>query len=239
MSAVPAAGEARLLLVSHALCPYVQRVDITLREKGINFERRDVDLAQKPGWFLRLSPLGQVPLLVVDAEHVLFESDAIAGWVDEAHPPAMLPDDALGRARTRGWTAFASSMLDGIARLYNAPDETSFAAALATLRTRFDRIDEALGNTPWFAGSRFGLVDAAFAPVFRYFDVIDPALERPITDRTPRLAAWRARLAQRDSVVRAVRPDYPERLADFIRVRGGELAHRLADGAAERANAAS
>ena len=47
---------APLVLVSHALCPYVQRAAIVLREKGVPFERRDIDLANKPDWFLRISP---------------------------------------------------------------------------------------------------------------------------------------------------------------------------------------
>ena len=49
---------APLVLVSHALCPYVQRAAILLVEKGVPFERRDVDLANKPRWFLDVSPLG-------------------------------------------------------------------------------------------------------------------------------------------------------------------------------------
>ncbi|CAG0946116.1 hypothetical protein GPROT2_03572 [Gammaproteobacteria bacterium] len=49
---------SRLVLVSHALCPYVQRAAIVLAEKGLPSERRDIDLANKPGWFLAISPLG-------------------------------------------------------------------------------------------------------------------------------------------------------------------------------------
>ena len=48
-------------LVSHHLCPYVQRVAIVLREKGVAFERIWIDLANKPEWFLKLSPLDKVP----------------------------------------------------------------------------------------------------------------------------------------------------------------------------------
>ena len=48
-----------LTLVSHLLCPYVQRAVILLTEKNIPFERIDVDLANKPDWFLKLSPLGK------------------------------------------------------------------------------------------------------------------------------------------------------------------------------------
>ena len=46
-------------LVSHHLCPYVQRAVIALREKQVPFERIDIDLANKPEWFNALSPLGK------------------------------------------------------------------------------------------------------------------------------------------------------------------------------------
>ncbi|TGU31135.1 glutathione S-transferase family protein, partial [bacterium M00.F.Ca.ET.152.01.1.1] len=55
----------RLTLVSHHLCPYVQRAAIALAEKAVPFERVNVDLADKPDWFRAISPLGKVPLLRV------------------------------------------------------------------------------------------------------------------------------------------------------------------------------
>ncbi len=55
----------KLELVSHYLCPYVQRAAIALAEKGVPFTRAYVDLADKPAWFTAISPLGKVPLLKV------------------------------------------------------------------------------------------------------------------------------------------------------------------------------
>ena len=48
-----------LTLVSHHLCPFVQRPAIALAEKGVAFNRIDVDLANRPDWFLAMSPLGR------------------------------------------------------------------------------------------------------------------------------------------------------------------------------------
>ena len=77
---------AKLTLISHKLCPYVQRAVIALNEKGVPFERVDIDLANKPDWFLKLSPLGKVPVLIVrgDAGEVpLFESNVICEYIEE------------------------------------------------------------------------------------------------------------------------------------------------------------
>ena len=71
----------KLTLISHKLCPYVQRAVIALNEKGVPFERIDIDLGNKPDWFLKISPLGKVPVLRVasaEGEVALFESNVIA-----------------------------------------------------------------------------------------------------------------------------------------------------------------
>ena len=56
----------KLRLISHHLCPYVQRAVISLTEKQVTFERIDIDLANKPEWFKAISPLGKTPVLQVD-----------------------------------------------------------------------------------------------------------------------------------------------------------------------------
>lgn len=213
-----------LLLVSHALCPYVQRAAIVLAEKGVAFERRDVDLAHKPDWFLRLSPLGKTPVLVVDGE-ALFESAVICEYLDETQPPRLHPADPLARARERAWMEFGSAVLNGIAALYNAADAAALERAHAALRARFEQLDAVLSDRPWFAGARFGLVDAVFGPVFRYFDVIP---EDGLFDGLPRVQAWRTALSARPSVRDAVTPDYADRLKAFLLARGSALSARLA-----------
>src|SRR3954449_5617891 len=80
---------ASLKLISHKLCPYVQRAVIALTEKGVPFERIDIDLANKPEWFLNISPLGKVPVLVVQTENgeeALFESNVICEYIEDTQP---------------------------------------------------------------------------------------------------------------------------------------------------------
>ena len=102
----------KLRLISFPLCPYVQRAAIVLAEKGVPFERVDIDLSNKPDWFLKLSPLGKVPVLVVTGEdgreEVLFESAVIAEYLDEVLEPKLLPSDPLEKARHRAWIEFGS-----------------------------------------------------------------------------------------------------------------------------------
>src|SRR6202047_5438649 len=139
---------ATLKLISHKLCPYVQRAVIALTEKGVPFERIDIDLANKPDWFLKISPLGKTPVLVV-GDHAIFESAVVLEYLEETQAHPLHPADALARAEHRSWIEFGSAVLNDIAGLYSASDETIFNAKTAALRDKFARIEARLKG-PWF-----------------------------------------------------------------------------------------
>jgi len=217
----------RFRLISFPLCPYVQRAAILLLEKGVPFERVDIDLAAKPDWFLKLSPLGKVPVLVVEEdgrETVLFESAVIAEYLDEVLEPRLHPADPLEKARHRAWIEFASATLADVAGFYSSADESAFEQKREALAAKFNRVEEQLGQGPFFAGTSFCLVDAAFAPVFRYFAVFDRIGDFGLFDGRPRLQAWGRNLAVRPSVGRAVPSDYEQRLTAFVQRKQSHLA---------------
>jgi glutathione S-transferase len=212
-----------LELVSHPLCPYVQRAAIALAEKGVPFRRTDIDLADKPAWFLAISPLGKVPLLRTQGE-VLFESSAIVEYLEDTQAPPLHPADPLKRAQHRGWLEFGSGLLNDIWNFYVAPDEATMRAKAAVLRQKFERLETTLPvDGPYFDGERFTLVDAVFAPVFRYWNVFDHIGDFGILDGLPKLAAWRRALAARPSVRAAVGADYEALLWRFLQDRGSHL----------------
>lgn len=218
----------KLTLISHILCPYVQRAVIALKEKDIPYERIDIDLSAKPDWFLALSPLGKTPLLLVDGKPV-FESAVICEYLEDTHGPALHPQEAYARAQHRAWIEFASTTLNGIWSLYTARDDAAYRTAAQLLRERFTQIEKTLGDEPYFSGNRFSLVDAAFGPVFRYFDVFDAVSGLTLFDALPKTAAWREALAQRPSIRAAVAGDYPALLQQFVIRQGGILGRRFED----------
>jgi glutathione S-transferase len=213
---------AKLKLISHKLCPYVQRAVIALTEKGVPFERIDIDLANKPDWFVAISPLGKTPVLQV-GDTAIFESAVILEYLEETQPKPLHPADSLARAEHRGWIEFGSAVLGHIAGFYAAPDEATFAAKTAQLEARFARLETRVAASPWFDGGEFSLVDAVFGPVFRYFDVFDSIADFGILAGKPKLARWRTALAARPSVRAAVSADYPVLLRDFLNRRNSWL----------------
>ena len=221
----------KLKLISHKLCPYVQRAVIALTEKGVAFERIDIDLANKPDWFLAISPLGKTPVLQV-GDVPIFESAVILEYLEETYPKPLHPADPLKRAEHRAWIEFGSTVLNDIAGFYWAPDEVEFKAKTSQLEPRFARLEARVAAAPWFDGEDFSLVDAVFGPVFRYFDVFDEIADFGILAAKPKLARWRKALAARPSVRTAVSADYPALLRDFLERRNSWLAGLQARAAA-------
>jgi glutathione S-transferase len=224
-----------LTLVSHHLCPYVQRIAIALAEKSVPFTRVYVDLANKPDWFVALSPLGKTPVLKL-GERAIFESAVILEYLEETQPSPLHPSDPLTRAEHRAWIEFGSAVLNDIWGLYSAPDATAFDTKAQALSAKFDRVEQALGEGPYFAGARFSLVDAAFGPVFRYFDVFDQIADFGVLAGKRKVASWRIALASRPSVRGAVTEDYESRLMGFLTDRKSHLASLMASSASAAAD---
>src|SRR5229473_6537455 len=139
---------APLKLISHKLCPYVQRAVIALTEKGVAFERVDINLADKPDWFVAISPLGKTPVLQV-GDVPIFESAVILEYLEETEPKPLHPADPLTRAEHRAWIEFGSRVLSDIAGFYTAPDEAAFKARTSQLEQRFARLEARIKASPW------------------------------------------------------------------------------------------
>ncbi|MBL4797830.1 MAG: glutathione S-transferase family protein [Oleispira sp.] len=228
-------------LIAYKLCPYVQRSVITLEEKGIDYQRTDIDLANKPDWFKALSPTGKVPLLILSEKEsgkgsnkeVLFESAVICEYLDETTPGSLLPNDAKQRAQARAWIEFSTTMLNQIGKLYNAKSKEEFEQVQDILAQQFKRLNLELKNkelkkpAAYFNGEKFSLVDAAFAPVFRYFEVFEQYVEITCMQGLEAVQYWRNNLAQRPSVQKAVSEDYHQALLEFVKKREGYLAKKI------------
>lgn len=205
---------AKLTLVSFPTCPYVQRAIIALKEKHVDFDVIYIDLANKPDWFLAISPLGKVPVLKVEREGqkdaVVFESAVILEYIEEtASGPKLHPADPLDRAQHRSWMEFGSSVLADLWRFNAAKDSTELDAARQTLLGKFKRLEDTITG-PFFAGENFSYVDAVFAPAFRQLDALETVVNTGLTDGLPKVATWRKSLAARPSVKEAAPADFAD-----------------------------
>jgi glutathione S-transferase len=191
-----------------------------LREKGVSYTRRDIDLKAKPAWFAAISPRGKVPVLVADGVP-LFESAAICEFIDETHAPRMLPDDPFERARQRAWVELASDLLMAQYKLYVAPTADEVAKAVEGLRPIAERFEEALAAGT--LGRGFGLVEVSTAPALFRFAALEELTRTSWLAPWPRLEAWAREIAGRPSVRGTVVADFPAQLRAMMAERGAHV----------------
>ncbi len=200
-----------LKLISFTLCPYVQRARITLLEKQLEHNVEYIDLDMPPDWFFDVSPLEKVPVLLVDGESI-FESMVICDFLDEISPSSLYSNVPLVKAQQRAWIALGDSILSMVYDLMFASEEIRFKQAKGSIIDRLDVLEEDLAAKPFYAGQQFGMVDVAYAPLFRYLLGLSSVFDVDFFADTPNVLSWaRACLeypAVKDSVVKSYQAEF-------------------------------
>lgn len=197
-------------LYEHPFSPYVQKVKIAMYEKNIAF---DVEIPNAfsgaPTDYGRANPRLEVPALVDDG-FAIFDSTVILEYLEDKWPtPAMLPATARERARVRmiedvcdtyyeainwglmeikAWQRASGELADTLTR--RAAKQTAGVHAW---------LERELGAREYFNGERFGWGDLS---VFPY--VNGSAVWGFAPKDGSALAAWLARVSERDSVRKTV-----------------------------------
>jgi glutathione S-transferase len=196
-----------VVLHEHPLSPYVQKVKIALREKGVPFEARMPDiLSGDLGRYARLNPRLEVPTLE-DGDVAVFDSSIILEYVEDRWPePPLLPAAPAARARARTLEELCDTYYEAInwavfeIRLFRRA--TGELAERLLARAREQRagvnahLERELGTAPYFHGAAFGWGDLAVVPA-----VAAAALTGDPPAPGSALAAWLERAQARPSVV--------------------------------------
>jgi len=220
-----------LKLISFDICPYVERSRIVLLEKGLPHEIEFIDLASKPAWFLDVSPMGRVPVLIAN-DRPIFESMVINEFLNELEPrPPLFPLDPVSRAEGRGWIVFANDVVmpaGGAAMLAIAGGARGDALAkpLAALSDALGKLERQLarGGGPHFLGRELSLVDASYAPFLRRWRNAEGwgAPEARLLARFPGVSAWMKALLARPSVEAAEPADLDAKSRRFYEQRAAK-----------------
>jgi glutathione S-transferase len=119
-----------------------------------------LDPDNRPDWFLAISPHKKVPVLRVDEKMSLFESNAIAEYLDETTEPRLHPDDQVLRAINRAWTDYVPTFAKLVTAGAYADDEACYKAAAENIPVAFDRLELALAKQnagPFFNCAKYSL----------------------------------------------------------------------------------
>ncbi len=197
-------------LILHGMqSPNVIKVILMLEECGLDYELRHTAVfnqAQFSPEFLRLNPLGKVPVLEDPRLGTpLAESGAILFWLAEREGK-FLPTSQPARAEVMQWLmvqmANYGPMLGQYTHFNIAPaDAAPYAKArYRAVAERLNRVlDQRLQGRDWLAGGDYSIADMATQPWAYYVERhgFDPADH-------PALVAWRERIGARPATQRAL-----------------------------------
>ena len=194
-------------IYSGPLSMFGAKVEIAVHEKGIPFELVMVPFDWAMGYdpkhpdVLRINPKRQVPVLI-DGDVELFDSTQIFEYLEDVKPrPPLWPGSINGRALARQLEHRSDEVyFPHIIRLMGLDDKPQDPAAVASrdAAARYYReMEKALGDGDWLAGY-YSFADIAFymAQLFGH------RKGAPITQDTPKLLAWRARMTARPAVAK-------------------------------------
>ncbi|HET7754816.1 MAG TPA: glutathione S-transferase family protein [Anaeromyxobacteraceae bacterium] len=221
----------RLKLVSFDICPYVERSRIVLLEKGLPHEIEFIELSNKPAWFLEISPMGRVPVLLVD-DRPVFESMVINELVNELEPePAMFPRDPVARAEARGWIVYSNDVVmpagsAAMLAIAGGASDDEVAKRLGALRDALGKLEAQLARAggPFFLGRDFSLVDASYAPFFRRWRMAERwgSSDARLLASSPKVSAWVEAMLARPSVIAAEAADLDGKSRRFYERRAAQ-----------------
>jgi glutathione S-transferase len=202
---------ARPIVYGPAMSPYVWSVRLALAEKGVAHDLVTLGISEfREEPHLSRHPFGKVPAFEHDG-FVLYETQAILRYVDEAFPAAALqpielhPFSRMNQIMGIVDAYLTPSLLAGVlyprlvAPLLGRPtDEDAVTAALPRVRQVIEEIARLAGDQEFLAGDSVTLADLMTIPQLYYFK--DLAEGRAQFAELPSLAAWVDRMAERQSL---------------------------------------
>ena len=203
---------AEIEIISSQTCPFAQRTRMALIEKQIDFELREIDLQNKPRWFLNISPYGKVPV-VRRGEDVVFESAVINEYLEEVFPEfPLLPRDPLDRAKARIWIDFANvRFVPHFYKVLLTQDAEGQACHREKILEAINHMEFAwLRNRstgPYWLGEKLTLADLTLYPHLQRFCAIEYYRGFSIPEEANELRAWLAAMAALPSAKATRRPD--------------------------------
>ena len=204
-----------LKVVSFKICPFVQRITALLETKSIPYEIEYIDLSDKPQWFLDISPNGQVPVLVTENGTTLFESDAIAEYLDEAYPALQESLSAEQKALNRAWSYLGSKQYLIQCGAQASPDAETLKEKTAKLAIAFAKVEKMLGEHRFFNSADLSMVDLAWLPVLHRAHIIRDITGYDFVAGYPKVQAWQAALMETGLAEKTVSEDFIEKFSGF------------------------
>ncbi|MCZ6710121.1 MAG: glutathione S-transferase family protein, partial [Gammaproteobacteria bacterium] len=196
------------ILHGAATSPFVRKTWIFLKEKGLEFEHRQLDPLDKSARFLAMNPLGRIPILEEADGNFIADSSVICDYLERIHPePALYPTTPRDRARAMWFEEYADTALTQVcARVFwmyiiipirsGAPTNQAEVDAFRDEQfpAAFDYLEQMAPEKAGLIDGTFGITDISLAAPVRLLDLAGAPLD---AERWPRFEAYYRRTIER------------------------------------------
>jgi glutathione S-transferase len=192
-----------LKIFGHPMSTCTRKVLMTLHEDGTPYDFTTVDFAKgehKQPAYLAHQPFGQLPALDDDG-FSLYESRAMARYLDEKASGKLVPSDPKARALMEEWISIETSNFTPHAmkfiyhHTFHRPQESAVLEAAGTgLEKTLTIMEQRLAKSPFLAGDEFTLADICFMPYIEY------AMGTPVKEtfaKFPHVSKWWTQVSER------------------------------------------
>jgi glutathione S-transferase len=187
------------------LSPFVRKVVVAAREKGLDYELVPANPSQPTDEFLKISPFSKIPALS-DGDFCLADSTAIVTYLDAKYPtPALFPAGPEARGRAVWFeevcdTVFIPAGAPIVVNRFLRPkifgtegDEEAAKAGEEAVKRPLGYLESAVGESGWLDGD-FSIGDIAVACCIKTLGYAGWSLDAAAY---PKLSAWFGRITQR------------------------------------------
>lgn len=202
-------------IVSFKICPFVQRVTALLEAKNASYEVEYINLSNKPEWFLKASPNGQVPILITDTGEVLFESDAIAEYIEETVPGNLFNADPIRKSQERAWSYLASKHYLVQCSAQRSQDKEVLLERAENLRKAFSKLETKLTDSKFFGGDNLGMVDIAWLPLLHRASIIEDHSGYEFLNQFPKVKLLQKNILETGLAEKSVSQDFEDKFTAF------------------------
>jgi glutathione S-transferase len=199
------------------LSPFVRKVRMALAEKGIAYDNEQVVPFGQTEEFLKLSPLGKIPVWE-DGDLVLPDSSVIIDYLERVEPsPSLYPSDPGQRGRALwyeeyGDTAVTSALTTVFFQRFvrknffqeEADEEIVKNCLDNEVPKVFDYLEGELGDNDYLVGGQFSVADIAVTTSVVNFRLGGESID---AGRWPKLAAYVERVFSRPAIKGVVEGD--------------------------------
>ncbi|XP_073525586.1 uncharacterized protein [Phyllobates terribilis] len=175
-------------------CPFCHRVLLTLEEKGLPYDMKLVDFANKPEWFLKINPDGKVPVMKLDEEWVA-DSDILTSFLEANYPdPPLATPSEKATAGSKIFSTFIGFLKS------KDPNDGTEQALLDELSSFNDYIKE---NGPFINGKDVSAADLSLGPKLYHMEIALGHFKNwSVPDSLPYLKSYMKDLFSRESFVK-------------------------------------